>query len=326
MKERELIQIGTKINDYTVLDHIGHGGFADVYRVISHKFMQEFAAKVIHVPKDNLDKAWQSFNTEINALKMLDHPNIIRLYEHFLFQDHLVLILEYCPGGSLARVIEDNGPMDGDKLYSLAKQLVGALKYSHSQCIAHHDIKPQNILFDSFGRPKLADFGISIQMPESNLCEDYHCSMAFAPPELINKVPHCPYKADVWSLGVLLAYACTGQIPFATMNADILKKAITTGSFILSICPAKEYLNLIQNCLRVDPKKRPSIDMLSTNIDNKIPHQIQSINSLPTRIPSFGTSLTIPIFVPTKSTHRRRSNSRSVIPQIHPFRGSILVK
>lgn len=159
------------INNYIFLKRIGHGGSAHCYLVESLKFQTKtyFVAKVIPISET------LSISAENTALIDLNHPNIIRFYDRFKFQNMYIFILEYCEKGSLAEAIIpdvgikstqcdpfDNQPRNLDAFNNYAYQIVDALYFCHSKKWAHRDIKPSNVLIDRYGRMKLADFGLSI--------------------------------------------------------------------------------------------------------------------------------------------------------------------
>jgi len=270
---------GANINGYIIIKKIGGGGFADIYLVHSVAHDMDFAAKVIRVPPETIAASWKSFNSEVNALKVLDHPNIIRLYNHFQYDRYFVLILEFCSGGSLQDQVLANGPFTDAKLISFTRQIVNALSYSHSSCIAHHDLKPQNILFDQFGRPKLADFGISIQMSSYDLVMNYQCSVAFAAPEQLSKKLFDPYKSDIWSLGITLFFAATGVLPFTSRNRNDIIQSITEGLLYYPNELSKDYKCFLTAILRTLPVHRPHAREISSIIDDFFPNQINPTNS-----------------------------------------------
>jgi len=204
---------------YYVFEQIGKGGFSLIYRVKSLKFEVEFAAKVI-IENHNKVQTFQMFNNEINLLMRLDHPNIIKVYDSFYIDLGMILVLEYCPNGSLFDEISSSGPLKEIRFLKIAKEVLEVLIFSHSQNIAHRDIKPHNILFDNYGRVKLADFGIGIITHNSSFSQDFHCSRPFASPELLEKKPYNPMLADIWSLGATFAYILTGSLPFPIRNTN----------------------------------------------------------------------------------------------------------
>ena len=258
-QSRTVYPNGTDIKGYIVNGLIGQGGFADIYKVMSSKFHQEFVAKVICIPNTNIEVAWASFNSEITSLMKLDHPHIIKLYEHFQYNDRFVIILEYCTRGSLVNEVENFGRFSEQRLYTVSKQICSALSYAHKQRIAHHDLKPQNILFDSFGRAKIADFGISIQQSMSVLANDFQCSIAYAPPEIIQKKLHSPFIADIWSLGITFVYAATGDLPFDVRTMKGLKMSILNGTFSFKKPLPPPYLEIVKEMLKLQPSLRPNM-------------------------------------------------------------------
>jgi len=251
------MDIGTDINGYRIKDYLNRGGYSMVYLVESIKFRRLFAAKVIKICSNTYEMK-MSFDNEVKSLMKLDHPNIIRLYEYFVHNQSYVLILEYCPGGSLSDEIEKYGPLPEARFKSISKQIIEALEYSHSKKVAHHDIKPQNILFDSFGRPKLADFGISVCESSNGFNNNFHYSLAYASPEILLKKIHNPLKADIWSLGVTLAYSLIGEIPFSQQSEETLTQSIINGFFCFPNGMPDGALRFFRRVLKPDPSKRPS--------------------------------------------------------------------
>ena len=252
---------GTEIKGYVVGKCIGSGGYAAVYLVTSQKFNKTFVAKVI-LPKDqNLSKAWESFDSEINSLLKLDYPHIIRLYDHFSVNNLFFLILEYCSRGSLYGEVCECGPLKAMRLMNVTKQLISAVYNAHKNNIAHRDIKPHNILFDDFGRVKLADFGISVYNNNNESTQNFNCSPAFGAPEVLRKEPHDPFKADIWSLGVTLYYAASGTLPFKFHNvSQILTDMKVLGPTLSGKLIPPQIFNLIKRMIVYDPNQRITID------------------------------------------------------------------
>ncbi|OHT15425.1 CAMK family protein kinase [Tritrichomonas foetus] len=263
--ERELIPEGTEIRNFVFLQKIGQGGYADVYKVTSKRFNLDFVAKVISCTSD---KVLESTESEINSLQMLDHPNIIRLYDHFFWKDNpqgsplFVMILEYCPNGSLMDEYKKNGPISGLRLLQITRQLITAVQYAHSMNIAHRDIKPQNILFDEFGRPKLADFGIShiIKDDQSKFTVNSKCSLRYAAPEVIEKKPHDEFKADVWSLGISIATVASSGVLYPLQTQQLMIDAIRLGNINLPKKLPSSLLVLLKKMIERDPNVRISMD------------------------------------------------------------------
>ena len=289
-EEREQIPKGTEINGFIFLEKIGKGGYSDVYKVKSKKFDLQFVAKVMFLKTDTV---MQSIESEIGSLKMLDHPNIIRLYDHFYYNNNkmFIIILELCQNGSLMDEYKKNGPITGPRLITISRQIIDAVAYAHSMNIAHRDIKPQNILFDDFGRPKLADFGIAhiIDTDSNKVTNNFKCSLRYAAPEVLEKREHDDYKADVWSLGMTLATISSEEPPIPIENVQMMVDAIRLGNIQLPSYVPFTFTLLLKKMLELDPLKRISMNeanqfkmniVESTQSCDLPPYQSSDINNV----------------------------------------------
>ena len=238
-------------NGYVLLEHIGSGGNATVYRVRSVKYECDFVVKV-----QELDSHSAEREREAQALKSLIHKNIVELYEVFHDTNYSYMILEYCPGGTLENLVAREGPLQKGRLTSMCYQICQAVCACHDLNIAHRDIKPANILIDQYGRPKLADFGLSDQYDQP-LVRSQAGSLAFMAPEIVSGGCHNPFKADTWALGVTFFYMGTGQLPWSTANVRDLINAIKVGpiDYAPSILP-RDFVNLLKQMMDLDPCNR----------------------------------------------------------------------
>ena len=241
-----------EINGYKFIKEIGHGGFSSVYLIT--KCERTYVAKVTSAGRRTHSCA---FRAELDALMNLDHPGIIKLYDQFVFNEHLFLILEYCEGGSLLNLISGR-KLSPDRFFEIAWEIVQALDYCHSRSVAHRDLKPENILFDGYGKVRLADFGISEFVKNKRLRNSSGTSQYMAP-EVIQKMPNDPFAADIWSLGVMFATMLQGYHPFTGSTKAEVKRNITRGLHIIDrqIPVCLQYL--IRRMLSVEPEKRPTI-------------------------------------------------------------------
>lgn len=240
---------------YVVHERIGYGQYSVVFRVYSEKYKDFFVAKVYCANNTEL-----SFDTEVNCLTILDHPNIVEIYEYFKGKNYNVLILELC-GKSLESIIKKNGPLSKQDFEIYSRQLCDAIKYCHDKKIVHRDIKPSNILLDKHNRIKLADFGFAKQITSSSY--RYFCgSLLYMAPELFDKTKRRdPVSADIWSLGVTLYYLLVGDHPYKARNEDDLvgllskkeKPSYPENTDLVKV-------ELINKMLSFDPRDRPSIE------------------------------------------------------------------
>jgi len=255
-----IVELPYTIRDYIFKKEIGKGGFSRVYLVESIKYSTNFVAKVMIVNEAEQTRRWETFESEIEALQRLDSPHIIRLYDHFIENGVFYLILEYCPNGSVQDEIEQHGELQEDRFCMIGRQVIDGLLYCHSRNIAHHDIKPHNILIDQFGRAKIADFGLSLRMSKGTLSDSFAGSLVFTAPEIFLKKSYDPFKADVWSLGVTFAVMITGEVPWAATSVERLKQLVKSGHYFLKNRPPAAIAELIRNMIVVDPLKRMSLE------------------------------------------------------------------
>lgn len=250
--------------DYKFTEVIGQGGFSKVFKVTNIKFGTEFVAKVLHVRDEaKVSSSWETFDSEVSNLLSLDHPHIIRLYDHFHEGSDFVIILELCEQGSLSDEIKQNvNGLPLERFKVVARQVCESLAYCHSKNIAHHDIKPQNILIDQYGRAKLADFGLSLKSEDGELSTQFAGSLIFIPPEIFKKKAHDPFKADVWSLGVMFVFMITGESPWPNVPIERLKQLIFAGAYQLSRRVPHQVADLIRKMIVVDPDARIPIEKI----------------------------------------------------------------
>ena len=255
---------------YNIDRLIGRGGYGEVYHATSEKYPGfEFAIKVCPLSKERGAAITAAYESEVLALQTLDHPNVVRLYDTFKSEDEslLYIVLEYCPGGDLEELIKRQGELltDNQRL-DYAHQIALAVEICHRHHIAHRDLKTGNILFDAYGRCKVADFGLC-QKLETGLVDTFSGSLLYAPPEILRGIPHSPFCADMWSLGVLFYRLVTGQYPWPLdATRECLRAAITAGDYRQSDtrCPL---LSLVRKMIVVDPARRLTIsELLSADV------------------------------------------------------------
>lgn len=266
---------GLVLEGYEFIEAIGMGGYSSVYRVRSQKFGRFYVAKVAHIRNSNMESAWQAFDSEIQALLRLDHPNIIGLFAHFRHGNNFILILEYCQKGSLLDYMRENGPINGVLLLRTVKQICSALKCAWEQGVYHRDIKPANILLDEKGNAKLVDFGISKIIQNDGVAVkdvDFRCSPICAAPELVNEVPHDPIKSDIWSLGITLLWLAGGTIPWNYKHFEELLQAIREGSYIVPEGMDPGMVIMVKAMLKMEPDKRrvPTEDEINALVGGRI--------------------------------------------------------
>ncbi|OHT10488.1 CAMK family protein kinase [Tritrichomonas foetus] len=253
-------------NGYRFTQLIGKGGFSVVFKVIKESNDHIFAAKVIHLAHEKRSNGLNLASAEIESLKKLNHPNIIKLYDFFEEDDYKFLILQFCQNGTLKEKTPINQGLSTPVVISYFRQILEAINFMHSRNIAHRDIKPENILLDQFSRPLIADFGLNLQIQDNNnALRTFGGSPFYKAPEIIKKLQHDPFKADIWSLGVTLYYMAYGTIPWDTQRKSAINTAILECDYYIANSTNKEIADLIRSMLKTDPEKRPSANELLLN-------------------------------------------------------------
>ena len=258
------VQVGAQIGPWTVLGELGRGGFGAVLRAAAPGH-PEVALKLLLDPLDLESR--RRFEREVQLLRSVSHPALVRVFDHGVSQQGLPwLALELLPGGSLARRVAQNGPLDLDDALALGRDLCGALEALHEVGVVHRDLKPENVLFDAGGAPRLTDLGLgrSFRPGASRLTASGMTlgTPAYMPPEQVDGRDVGP-AADVWALGATLYFALTGRAPFAGPSAlvvleNVLRSAPPLPSSLRPDLP-RALEALLLRCLNKDPAGRPDL-------------------------------------------------------------------
>lgn len=248
-------------NGYEILETLGSGSFATVYKVRSKKYDQVFAAKVFHLLNSEDDQQALTYSNEVGLMEQVQHPNIINIYAHFKYKTQFCIILEYCGRGSLKDMIDDGVVLQHFEYLNIINQILNALAYLHQNNITHGDIKPANILFDNYLRPKLGDFGFAQMNNDTRqLNRNFSCSPAFAAPEVLLRKPFDPFKADMWSFGITCYYFWTGKMPFNTNSVMAMITSMKNNN--LYVADNNELQQIVNNTLLEDFRDRLSAAVL----------------------------------------------------------------
>ncbi|CAF2816898.1 unnamed protein product [Rotaria sp. Silwood2] len=247
-----------KIGKYLLDRTIGKGNFAVVKLATHCDTQQKVAIKIID--KSRLDPSdHKKLEREIVVMKSLIHPYIIRLYEVMESKNLIYLVTEYAANGELLDLLIREKRLSEPKAKEKFRQLVLAVEYIHSKNIVHRDLKAENLLLDSRGNIKVADFGFAnVFSPDSKL-QTFCGSPPYAAPELYQCLPYSPEKVDVWSLGVLLYVFVCGHLPFDSNNLAELRKYVLAGQYRLPFYISSDCSSIISYMLTVDPNQRYTI-------------------------------------------------------------------
>ncbi|MEO8178834.1 MAG: serine/threonine-protein kinase, partial [Deltaproteobacteria bacterium] len=212
---------------YEIVRFIAAGGMGRVYEAVNRHTGQRVAIKSLAVSaEDEVGTLLLRFAREGQALRRLDHPNIVKLLEVVDGGDQHHLVMEYVAGGSLRDAIRRQGPLDAGHALRLLLELADALSRAHHLQILHRDIKPANVLLAEDGTARLTDFGLA-RMGDSRLTQSGAVlgTVPYLCPEVLWGKP-VDARADLWSLGVTLFEMLSGQLPFVGDTQGAIVTAI----------------------------------------------------------------------------------------------------
>ena len=245
---------------YEKIKLIGEGTFGEVWKV-RHKILgKNYAMKIIE--KNPYCKMKEIFN-EINILKKLDHPNILKIIDFHLTNDKFYIITDYCSEGELYNEIKATEQFSEIEVAFVIHQLLSAIRYCHKMRVIHRDIKPENIMIinkenNKFLHVKLIDFGTARIFSEGNKQKGLVGSSYYIAPEVVKG--NYDEACDVWSIGVIMYLMLTGIPPFYGKDDDSIlfhvsegKYDTTIDSFVKLSGNAKD---LIKKLLKFEPKER----------------------------------------------------------------------
>nr|KMM66857.1 BR serine/threonine-protein kinase 1 [Coccidioides posadasii RMSCC 3488] len=199
---------------------------------------------------------------EVVIMKLIEHPNVISLYDVWENRGELYLVLEYVEGGELFDYVSERGPLPEIEAVRLFRQIIAALSCCHQYNICHRDLKPENILLDFRKNIKLADFGMAALQPAGHWLNTSCGSPHYASPEIINGQRYHGDKADIWSCGIILFAMLAGFLPFDGGDLANTLKLVKRGEYIIPPWFSPEAIDLIQRILQKRPENRISMDQM----------------------------------------------------------------
>ena len=253
---------------YDVKQKLGNGKFGLVKLGVNKQTKEKVAIKIMN--KNKMDSSdVELMRTEIEILKICQHPNIIRLYDIFENIDYIYIIMEYCPGGDLFSYLENrNFKVSEERAAILMKKMCDAVFYFQSFFgVIHRDLKPENVLMTSDkddGDIRILDFGLSkISIPNEKCTEPYG-TLTYCAPEIILDEPYNK-EVDMWSLGIMTYLMVSGRLPFNSEDENKIARKIAYDEpdYEKNSCwktLSCECIDFIKKLLNKDPKKRMIIE------------------------------------------------------------------
>ena len=257
----------TNLTDiYEISSKIGNGKFGLIKLGINKKTGQKVAIKIM-CKKDMSNQDLELMRTEIEILKICQHPNIIQLYDVFENTDYFYIIMEYCSGGDFFSYLEKRKfRLPENQACRIMHKMCAAVYYIHSYGIAHRDLKPENVLMtsdDENADIRILDFGLSKIIGPEEKCTEPYGTLSYVAPEVLLDEPYGK-EVDLWSLGIITYLMLSGSLPFdhKTDEEEIARKTVSEpppykGSIWTKISP--EAKDFIDRLLQKNPAKRMNI-------------------------------------------------------------------
>lgn len=209
-----MIKVGTILGDrYEILEKVGVGGMAEVFKGKDHKLNRYIAVKVLKEEFRENDGFVKKFKEEAQAAAGLAHPNIVNVYDVGDENGIYYIVMELVEGITLKSYIERKGHLTVKEATSIAIQVSAGLEVAHNNQIVHRDIKPQNIMISREGKVKVTDFGIAKATTSQTTTSSAMGSVHYASPEQA-RGGYVDHRSDIYSLGVVLYEMVTGRVPF----------------------------------------------------------------------------------------------------------------
>ncbi len=255
-----MIKAGMYISDrYEIIDKVGSGGMADVYKALCHRLNRYVAIKILK-PEYSTDAGFvQKFRAEAQSVAGLSHPNIVSVYDVGEDDGLYYIVMELVEGITLKRFIEKRKKLDVKEAVGIAIQIAMGMEAAHTHHIIHRDIKPQNIIISREGKVKVADFGIAKAATSNTISQNAIGSVHYLSPEQA-RGGYSDERSDIYSLGVTLYEMLSGQVPFAGDNSvsvallHIQSEAIPVRELNPEVPLSVD--KIIQKCMQKKPERR----------------------------------------------------------------------
>ncbi|KAJ0978730.1 hypothetical protein J5N97_014204 [Dioscorea zingiberensis] len=259
-------QRGARLGKYEIGRTLGEGSFGKVKLARRVDTLRPFAVKILDLHHILSLKMADQIMREIESLKLLRHPNIVRLHEVLASKTKIYMVLEYVNGGELSRKIELKGKLSENEGRKLFHQLIDAVSYCHDRGVFHRDLKAENILFYAKGNIKLSDFSLSAldeHVANDGLLHTTCRSPCYVAPEVLANRGYDGAISDIWSCGVILYFILTGKLPFEDRNLVVLYQKIFKADTEIPKWLSPGAQNIIRKILDPNPTTRIKIAMIT---------------------------------------------------------------
>ncbi|XP_047062336.1 CBL-interacting protein kinase 31-like [Lolium rigidum] len=259
------LKVRRRVGKYELGRTIGEGTFAKVRIAKNMESGDHVAIKILDKVKVQKHGLVEQIRREICTMKLIQHPNVVRLHEVMGSKARIFIVLEYITGGELHDIIVDRGSLKEDEARKFFQQLINAVDYCHSRGVYHRDLKIENLLLDTAGNLKVSDFGLSAiseQVKADGLLHTTCGTPNYVAPEVIEDKGYDGALADLWSCGVILFVMLAGYLPFEDDNLASLYKKISAAQFVCPSWFSDGAKKLIARVLDPNPSTRITIAQL----------------------------------------------------------------
>ncbi len=272
-----MLDVGSYLSDrYEILSKVGAGGMSDVYKAKDHILSRFVAIKVLKQEFSEDSSFVTKFRAEAQSAAVLEHPNIVNIYDVGSENGQYYIVMEYIEGITLKTYIEKKGQLSFKESASIAIQVARGIEAAHNKNIIHRDIKPQNIMISSEGKVKVTDFGIAKATSSNTISSDVMGSVHYASPEQARN-GFVDGRSDIYSLGIVMFEMVTGRVPFdgdttvavalQHLQEDIAKPSIYAPDLPIS------FEKIILKCTQKTPDRRyQTIEELLSDIRRSLAH------------------------------------------------------
>ncbi|MGQ9908579.1 MAG: protein kinase domain-containing protein [Candidatus Flexifilum sp.] len=214
--------IGHRLGDYKIVDILGRGGMARVYRGYDERLNRYAAVKVIDAAllSGGEEEYRLRFLREARAIAALDHPAIVSVYQFGEFEGLYYMAMKFIEGRDLGQILKEDGgvSLTSGAILRIVRDVAAALDYAHAAGVIHRDVKPSNIMITRDGHAILTDFGLALSVPEGSIGNTFGSAHYIAPEQALSSAQAVP-QSDLYSLGVVIYQMFTGRVPFDDPSA-----------------------------------------------------------------------------------------------------------
>ena len=252
--------IDGNLEEYSIEGIIGMGTFSTVRLGINKKTKEKVAIKILDKSKITNERDYTKVIREMNMLKSLNHPNVIKINKICETSNYFYIIMELCENGELFDYIVKARYLNEEDASFFYYQLINGLEYIHKNNIVHRDLKPENLLLSSNNTLKIIDFGLSNYFYQNNLLTTPCGSPCYASPEMVSGQKYNGFMIDVWSSGIVLYAMVCGHLPFEDKSDAILFQKILSCQISFENYVGELSKDLINKIIVQDPSKRITLE------------------------------------------------------------------